>query len=231
MIDLRQDLASTWRTMSRMPSQGGARTVMFLSSHRGVGVSSVAASFAALAANRSTRSVWLFDLDLMSNAQHRAFSGGQWRALMGALGPAHSAELGEASMYSLSSVDDQVAQNKQLLTVHRAGRSRLLVTRFRHEKLLPGQQVRVRTGAEYWRQLRGIADWVIIDAPPLEESGAGLAVCSQVDAVVPVIRADYTPAHVAARVKREIESHGGNCVGVVLNAMRPDARFVDQLTG
>ena len=228
MMDLRSDIDDTWRAMSRLPSRGGGRVLMFMAARAGEGVSSIAASFAALAAQRSSRGVWLIDLDLMGNLQFRRFNQGPFARSFGPLGRAFSADLGKISFYSLSPPSSQ--PNPNYLVVHRAGESRLLVSRFRTEELSVGQQVRIRTGAGYWRKVREIADWVIVDAPSLERSGAGLAICSQMDASIMVLRADSTPVEEASRLAREIEGHGGVCAGLVMNQVRADARFVDQFS-
>ncbi|MEC7290548.1 MAG: sugar kinase, partial [Pseudomonadota bacterium] len=68
MRDLREDLEPTWRALARgpAPDQGG-RVIMFVSALNGEGVTSMAASFAALAARRSEKPVWLLDFDLKRN--------------------------------------------------------------------------------------------------------------------------------------------------------------------
>ena len=231
MIDLRRDLTQTWRAISRTPSRGGARAVMFISARTGEGTSSIAASFAMLAAQRSSKGVWLMDLDLTNNAQYKSFKHGAFSQINGPMGPAHPADLGDVSFFNVTPVNPEASSERDRLVVHRAGKSRLLVSHFRTELLKPNQEVRIRTGAAYWQKVRSIADWIIVDAPSIDQSGAGLAVCSQMDAVVTVVRADKTPVAEAARISQEIEAHGGVCAGVVLNAVKGDAQFMDQFAG
>lgn len=234
MQDLRGELTETWRVATQAPQTNGARAIMFMSARTGEGTSSVAASFAMLAASRARRGVWLIDLDLMQNLQYAAFENGPFTRVLGRAGRPHNADLGAASFYSVtppSAESRKSGANPGMMVVHRVGNSKLLVSRFRKERLEANQQVRIKTGADYWKAVRGIADWIIVDAPALEESSAGLAVCSQMDATALVVRADRTAAQDVSRLGQEIEGHGGTCLGMVLNDMRSDARMVDQLVG
>ena len=62
MKDLRADLRDLHRSLSQSPSPDGGRSVMFIAARAGEGVSSVAASFALIAAEQAHRAVWLVDL-------------------------------------------------------------------------------------------------------------------------------------------------------------------------
>lgn len=236
MIDLQRELSQTWRAASQLsPENGGGRAIMFMSAREDAGTSSVAASFAMLAAKRSKRAVWLVDLDLNRNSQFEAFDKGAFSKQLGRLGKPHKADLGEASFFSISSnnPDKPVVQtdaDASYFCVHRAGQSNLLVSRFRNDILADDQKVKIKTGAEYWRAVRGVADWIVVDAPSLETSSAGLAVCSQMDASALVVRADKTTVNDAGVLANEVEGHGGVCLGVVMNDVRADARFADQFS-
>lgn len=231
MIDLRQDLLPTWRTISRAPGHGEGRAVMFISARTGEGTSSVAASISMLAAQRSTKGVWLVDLDLAGDKQFNAFHRGEFSRILGPLGQPHAAEAGGDTFFSVTPSYGDRESARDRFVVHRAGQSRLLVSRFRSDLLRADQKITIRTGASYWKKVRSTSDWIIVDAPALDQSGAGLAVCSQMDSVVIVVRADKTPVAEASRVCQEIEAHGGVCSGIVLNGVRKDARFIEQIMG
>ena len=65
MRDLREDLEPVWRATARIsPAEPGGRVLMFTSARVGEGVTSMAASFACMAARRAEKPVWLVDLDL-----------------------------------------------------------------------------------------------------------------------------------------------------------------------
>ncbi len=236
MKDLRKDLTETWRVATRAPVENGGRTIMFMSAMAGEGTSSVAASFAMLAAQRARKGVWLIDLNLMDGRLFNAFDrGGDFVDSFGQVGPAHNAEMSGASFFSISPPPPPPPPGKKndagLFVMHRVADTKLLVSRFRKERLESSARVRVKTGADYWKAVREIADWVIIDAPALETSSAGLAICSQMDATALVVRADKTPATQVSKLGQEIEGHGGTCMGIVLNATKADARLADEISG
>lgn len=233
MRDLRDRLDRLWRAASRLTAASGARCVMFMSAREGEGTSSVAASFALMAARKSQKSAWLIDLDLRRNAMFAAFEAGFARDA-GEPGRAFDASLKTDPPYSLTPKGlergSANAENK-LLTVHEIKGTRLLVSRFRNEELKRGQRVQLRTQPGWWKTVRRAADWVIVDAPALSRSPAGLAMASQMDGVVIVLEADSTDAEELIGLRREIEAHGGRVIGVVMNRMGADARFADRLAG
>ena len=107
--------------------------------------------------------------------------------------------------------------------------ARLMVTQFDASRVKPGRSIRIRTQPEYWAAVRAATDWCIVDAPALERASAGLAITSQMDRTVLVVKADATlPSEVDA-LRREILEHSGRIGGAVLNRERADARFIDRL--
>jgi Mrp family chromosome partitioning ATPase len=233
MMDLRRDLGDVLRASTRLGGGGAGRVIQFLAARSGEGTSSIAASFAVMAADRARRSVWLMDLDLRRNAAYRAFERGDCFSRLGRPGRPFDASLNQPPFYQvlpqMVGPDGQATQSK-LLTLHRLGQSRLMVTRFRNEKLLPGQRVQLGNQPAYWRAARAATDWCVIDAPALDRSAAGLSICSQVDGVVLVLSADATDATDALILRQEIEAHGGRCIGFVLNGVRGDARLADRFS-
>jgi Mrp family chromosome partitioning ATPase len=228
MKDLRPDLADLYRAMAQTPGTEGGRTVMFMSARSGEGASSVAASFALLAAEQARRAVWLIDVDLKRNHLFNTFAVGPFAEAFGGVGPPYSAALKTQPFFSIEPEDPEAVAGLGLFTAHRVGESRLMVTQFDKTRLKPNQSIRIRTQPAYWQAVRAATDWAVIDAPALELAGAGLAIASQMDRVVIVVRADETtPADVDA-VRREVEAHGGQVAGVVLNRRRGDARVADR---
>ncbi len=229
MHDLRPDLASLWRTSARISAAHGARAVMFVAARSGQGTTSVAASFALLAAEKVTRTAWLVDLDLRRNEVFRGFENGFARD---AGGPtrAFDASLGSDPIYSISPEVLEGSSGQKLLTANRIGSTKLLVTRFRNEVLRPAQKVQIRTAPKWWDALRRATDWIVVDVPALERSGAALAVANQMDGVVLVLGADQTTAEEAHAMRLEIESHGGKVIGAVINKQSSDARLADRFS-
>ncbi|WP_084398867.1 P-loop NTPase family protein [Henriciella aquimarina] len=233
MRDLRDQMDSVWRAASRLTAERGGRCVMFISAREGEGASSLAASFALLAARRSEKAAWLIDLDLRNNRAFEAFEKGFARGA-GKPGRAYDASLRTDPIYTLSpgAVPGKgKGAASKLLAVHEIEKTRLLVTRFRNELLARGQRVQLRTQPGWWQSVRRAADWIVVDAPALATSPAGLAMAGQMDGVILVVEADSTGADEVIALAREVESHGGKVAGVVLNRMRADARFADRLAG
>ncbi|MEM9055732.1 MAG: hypothetical protein AAGB16_10445 [Pseudomonadota bacterium] len=230
MRDLRDDLGNAWRAISRLTSEnGGGRTAMFVSARDGEGTSSVAASIALIAAQRAQKSVWLVDLGLRRNAAFRGFSEG-FAKRVGEPGRAFDASLRQEQIYTV--VPSLATRGgDRLLTAHEIRNTQLLVTRFRNEHLQKGQRIQIKTQPSWWHALRQITDWGIIDAPALERSPAALAVASQMDGIFLVVESDATSADDIVAARREIEAHGGNIRGVVMNKVGSDARFADRFTG
>lgn len=226
MRDLRPDLATLWSVASRLRPQQGARTVMFVAARTGEGTSSMAASFALLAAGQAERTAWLVDLDLAKNAAHDAFDIGFAHGVARP-GRAYDASFGCAPIYDL--LPAAQAGMAKLLTAHIVTGTQLLVTRFRTERLARGQGVRLRPQPAWWQALRRSTDWIIVDAPALDRSDAVLDVASEADGVVLVVQAESTGAEEVANAQLAIERRGGYVIGVVLNRMRADARFAGRI--
>lgn len=69
-------------------------------------------------------------------------------------------------------------------------------------------------------KMKGQADWVLFDSPPINLFNDAIILASRVDGVVMVIQAEKTRWEVAQRAKQRIESSNRNIIGVVLNKRR-----------
>ena len=145
------------------------------------------------------------------------------------MGPPYSAMLKTQPFFSIDPGDEREWAGRGLFTAHRVGETRLMVSQFDESRLTPGQSIRIRTRPLYWKALRSATDWAVVDAPAQELAGAGLAVASQMDRVVIVVRADGTSSGDVEALRREIEAHGGRVGGVVLNRTKRGARMIDRL--
>ena len=229
MRDLREDLDPIWRLAYRVPApEAGAKVIMFVSALSGEGTTSMAASFAALAARRSEKPAWLVDLDLKRN---RAFTGFERRFArdIGQPGRAYDAALRQPPIYAVSPYDAAQKQDK-LLTAHEIEGLPLLVTRFRRERLQTGQVATLRQSPDWWAALRKISSWIIVDAPALDRSAAALTMAEEADGIVLVVQADRTKATDVATALRDLEAKQGNVLGAVMNKVGSDARFADRFS-
>lgn len=219
MHDMRDALDPVVQAARRLPSPNESRTVMFIAATDRAGTSSAAASFAVRAEAGAGRAVWLIDLDLASDTLHTAFQMSPWSAA-GPLSRAYDASLGKAPIYTVS--PDRPSRPggngmAKLLSVHQVGGSRLLVSRFRRERLAPDQRFQFRDSPAWWSALRTSADWIVVDAPSISRSGAGLSVARHMDGVVLVLAANFTPADDAVTLRKAVEARGGTVIGAILN--------------
>ncbi len=230
MRDLRGELKELYRALSQTPATEGGRTVMFISSRSGEGASSVATAFALLAAEQARKPVWLVDLDLKRNHLFNTFAVGPFAETFGGVGPPYSASLKTQPFFSVEPELLEATQGLGLFTAHRVGDTRLMVTQFDASRLKTGHGVRIKMQPAYWQAVRAATDWAVVDAPALELARAGLAITSQMDRTVIVVKADETSPIDVDAARREIEAHGGRVGGVVLNRQKPDARFADRIS-
>lgn len=228
MHDLRPQIGNLYRTSARQMAPDGCRSIMFVSARRGEGTSSMATSFALLAAGRAPRTAWLVDMDLRNNPLSQALDRG-FATDVGPLGRSYDGSLGVDPIYAIVPDFSGEKAGAKLLVAQQVEQTRLLVTRFRSDKLLDEQQVRIVSQPQWWARLKDATDWIVVDAPAFETSTAVLSVADQVDGIVIVVNADTTPVEDVAGLRLELESYGGNVVGVAMNRTGADARFVDKL--
>ncbi len=229
MRDLREDLELTWRTATRLPSSDGAgRIIMFVSPTTGAGTTSMAASFACVAARRAEKQAWLVDLDLKRNQVFRGFEK-RFARDIGRPGRAYDASLRQDPIYAISPRLVDAKQNK-LLTAHDIDGLLLLITRFRNERLNAGQKVSFKSSPAWWAAVQKISDWVVVDAPALERSSAAISMAAQADAIILVAEADQTRPEDIVLARRDLEARGGRVIGAVLNKIGADARIADRFS-
>ncbi len=225
MQDVRADIQGLWRFVSRHhPPGASGRSIMFVAARCGEGTSSVAASFALLAARKSERVTWLVDLDFARNEAFGAFQAG-FADDVGRPGKVFDASLRQKQIYALRSAKGM--REARLLTVNEIPNQRLLVTRFRNAHLVEDEEVRFRVSPDWWAALRKSSDWAVVDAPALEVSTAGLVMAPQQDGIILVVEADRTGPNHIAMAKREIAASGGYLLGAVINKVGRDITFLE----
>ena len=90
----------------------------------------------------------------------------------------------------------------------------------------PAELMGSKAMARLLAELDGLADIVLIDAPPVIPVTDAVALSTQVHAVVTVVRAGRTQRDAAAEATRRLEVVGADVIGAVLNAApRSGARF------
>ena len=179
---------------------GRGRALMVMGSRPGAGASTVARELARLAALRSQRGVWLYDLDFSDNAQSRAAR---------VQGPVFDASLGREPFWSL-----KTGTGRARIVARQSVVANLFVTELQSE---PGsvEQVGLRAAPEYWTAVREAIDLAIIDAP--SNSRAPLSLAADLDGIILVADArDPNSEGILAR-RAAIEARGGVVAGLILN--------------
>ncbi len=232
MHDVRADLDDLWRASGALSREMGGRALMFMAATSGEGTSSIAASFSLMTAARARRSTWLVDLGFHENKQIKTFNAG-FAADTGRPGRAYDASLGVLPFFNIlaekGALTSPTLRDGKFLAAHQISGTRLLVTRFRHERMDFGQRVSMSARDDWWKVLRRSADWIIVDAPALDVSHDGLKLVSHMDGVVIVVRSDATSLQQVRMLKSEIEQAGGHVLGVVMNQVSGDSLIADRL--
>ena len=176
---------------------GMGRVLMVMGCSRGAGASTVARELARLSAVRSTRGVWLYDLDFKNNEQAQACRAGA---------ETFDLSLGRETPWVLDA-------NSRL--VGRASSVRNLVVSKVERRPETRLQAALRGAPEYWDAVRQSIDLAVIDAPG--QSRAPMNLVADMDGVILVIDArddNYQGLH--AR-RDAIEQAGGVVAGVIVN--------------
>lgn len=175
---------------------GRGRALMVMGVSRGAGASSVARELARLAALRSQRGVWLFDLDFTANAQAEAAR---------VSGPAYDASFGRELPWQL---------NAGQVVLRQSSVRNLYVTGHHRPKGTP-LRASLRSAPDYWTAMRESIDLAVIDAPG--QSRAPVDMAGDMDGVILVADARHpNPAGIEARCEA-IEARGGLVSGVIVN--------------
>ena len=85
------------------------------------------------------------------------------------------------------------------------------------------QGVHVTPTADYWNVLRRHAELVVVDAPAVSRSQAGLTVAPFMDEVVLVLAADETDTRAPTRLRDELDAAGANVAGLFVNRVEVEA--------
>ena len=199
---------------------GEGLVVQFISANGGEGVSTLARDFALMATQYIDGDVLLLDLsgssDVNSQFSHFQQCGASDPMLaLSAPQPLAPTECGP--LLRLPNRDCDNAHWQPLLSYHRLGESRLLVSRTRPD--LPDTP-RVANQPRFWAELRRTVMLTVVDTPPPSRSFDGIILCGAMDAVLLVVAAESTRVPVVEELRDTLLSQGANLAGVVLNRRR-----------
>ncbi|MFN8731749.1 MAG: hypothetical protein ACK5ZD_01145, partial [Hyphomonadaceae bacterium] len=71
--------------------------------------------------------------------------------------------------------------------------------------------------------VRRSVDLTIVDAPPLEQSRAGLALAADMDGVILVIDGNKSDVRESIDLRDEVGGRGGRCLGIVVTGQSGSA--------
>jgi capsular exopolysaccharide synthesis family protein len=171
------------------------RTLMVTSSKPKEGKSTTAANLAAVIAQSGKR-VILVDADLRRPVQHQIF------------------ELDNEEGLTTAFLEDQVSVEKLLKPVMADSLSVLPSgpIPYNPSELLDSERM-----LRILEELKGKADLVILDSPPVLSVADATILTARVDGVVLVVDSGYTRRGTAKRAKETLQRIGATIVGVVLN--------------
>ena len=167
--------------------RSSGRVLQLIAAHDGEGVSSMVRDLAVIAAAGGARKVLLLDIEPPT---------GRGTAAMLA---AHGHSLGAMTAERRTMRVD----NSSLYVTAPLGAGGLKINEANWAKIIDA----ARTGF----------DLVLIDAPSLQRSSAGIEVAGLADLAIVVVEAEATRVAVAKRLVERLESAGGQVVGAILN--------------
>lgn len=191
--------------MQAAKSQGTGRAVMLIAAQRGQGVTAAAG---AVAQAEGAGNVHAIDLDLKRNAFAYMFAAD--------LGPRISSVMGGMSLYGAVDAQKRLRRDAPPSYFYRrVGRSRLFVGEFDQSALPNDCRVWMSDRADYWNAARMTGATMVVAAPALERSQAGLRVARHMDGVVLVVGDAPGAAPAAAAAKARLIAAGANVIGLV----------------
>lgn len=218
MVDLSSEMAQLWNGL-HSPAVGGLRVLQIVSARSGEGTSAVARELAHFVARRASRSVWLVDLDLGGRGQCASIA--DEAARYGVLGEPVVASPDGSSFLTVQpqakSSTGGVVPASRYLTAHKVGDARWWTTRFRRERVQPGQTVHILAKGDYWQALARHTDLIIVDCPSIDRSRAALTVAPFMDQTLLVVAADQKDTSPPAQLRDAISQAGGRVAGLFVN--------------
>jgi Mrp family chromosome partitioning ATPase len=225
-MDGSNPMSGVLRALTRFPRKGRGRVLMLISAHREEGTSSVVRAVCDATGAATTL---LLDLDLLRNAQFKAYQDQSLRDGPG-LSTAVDGRLKGARLYRLMTPDGRVRmEERSALSYHRVGRSKLFVSSFDAHAVAEGDRTQILANATYWDAARQSCDLMLVDAPALERSRAGLTIAPHVDAVALVVSGADKAAAGAIGLKNELEAVNAPIAGLVYTRADPMALTLERL--
>jgi Mrp family chromosome partitioning ATPase len=204
-MNLSADLSGLIDQLEPIARPGGhGRVLMVMGASPGAGASTVARELARLAAQRSSRGVWLYDLD---------FNGGRQAEIARCSGQDFDAGFGAPPFWS---IEPRGALAR--LTARRSSVSGLSVASLEQA---PNEVRRIglRPAPAYWAAVRTALDLAVVDAPC--DAKPALAIAGDADGVILVADARQPNFEGIAARRQAVEARGGVVAGLIYNRDMP----------
>lgn len=207
-MNLTQDLSTLIDQLEPIARPGGeGRVLMVMGASRGAGASTVARELARLAARRSHRGVWLYDLDFAGNTQAEAAR---------VQGPVFDARFGREPFWRI-----EAGEAPARIVARESVAPNLFVTQMQARRDTV-KQVLLGPAQDYWKAVRRSIDLAIIDAPG--NSRAPLSLVGDLDGVILVADARLSRTDGIMARRQAIEARGGVVAGIIVNRADGQAR-------
>jgi hypothetical protein len=199
-------------------SAGGGRAIMLIGAQRGQGVTTAAH---AVAATAGAATVYAIDLDLKRNALAQSF---------GDLGPRIGSALAGVNFYAPVDAQKRLVRHASpSYFYHRVGRSRVFVGSFDESALPAGCRVWISDRSDYWDAVRAGGATMVVDAPALDRSQAGLRVARHMDGVVLIVGSEPGAAPAAMAAKASLLAAGANLMGLIYAGASAPVMAIERL--
>lgn len=193
-VDMEQEMITLYQTITASLPNTDRHSVLFIGSKSNEGTSTMARQLAKAVSLGMEKAVLLIDLDRSRPDLH---------------------------VYTnLKPVLDDGSENSAQTALCQVEETSLYVMPLFQRTMVTPRTLDCAKGKAFWEPLKERFDLIIIDAPPVTMFPDGLAVASQVDGVILVVEAEKTRWQVALDVRKRIETHGGNLLGMAFNKRR-----------
>ncbi len=200
------ELFGLYQNISGLLPDVPGKTIQFIGSREGEGVSTIVREFAQAAASRFNKRVLIMDAAHQNPTQHLHFNirgSFGWRDALGSGDPLCKA-------------------------CHQAGDENLFLSPISSTPCLTPHIHDRAAACRLFSELKHVFDLIVIDSSPATTSPDSVALTRFADGVVLVLEAEKTRWQVVESVKNRIVKNGGNILGVIFNKRRfyvPDSIY------
>ena len=221
MVTLFDEMLRLFAVLNPPLDEGRGRILQFVSTQPNEGVSTIAREFARVAALHSPENVLLLDLNTQGQGQYEYFKDVEERDHSLSVGEPMDLGFDAGSLWRVVSeteLHDRITLPRgELMSFHRIGSTRLLVSRFHRDALQDGQTAQVTNRPALWDAVREAVNFTVVDSPASSQAVDGLAISGMMDAVVLVVEAEATRVPVIEDLRDRLRARGAHLAGVVFN--------------